>query len=122
MKLKAAMIGLFVILSVSLVGIPGLLRAQETMSKDCPMHAQKMEGKCCDSEMCKKMQVHRENMKNMVDRIGEHISQMENQKDMNELRTAIKKLKVQVEELRTQMASYPVHCLKEMEKKEGAKE
>jgi hypothetical protein len=126
MKSKVAMIGLLVILSVSLVGLPGLLTAQESGTKDCPMHAEKMAEKCCGSEMCKKIKSHRESMKSHVEKMSEHLAYMDTLKENKEWKVAIKKHKALLEEFRSEMTKCQSLCMmshkKHGEKKEEGKE
>jgi hypothetical protein len=91
MKSKSTAIGFLTLLSVCVLFFSGILMAGEGSDpKECP-HVSKMEGKCCNSGMCKEIKEHKASMKAAAEKMSEHLIAMKEISNDEEWRVEMEK-------------------------------
>jgi len=78
MRSKFTAIGMVAVIGVAMLTFSGSLMAgeQDSGSKACSHGASKVEGKCCNPEMCKKIQDHQAALNTASEKMAEHLDAM----------------------------------------------
>jgi hypothetical protein len=91
MKSKALLTVVFTILSMSMLLFSGNLMAGEDAGKGCPHGAAKVEGKCCEEGMCKKIKEHQAMMNEAAEKMAEHLDAMREIRSDKDWRVEVEK-------------------------------